>query len=237
MKALQPWIQRFEALQLRERRLAALAIAFVLAAAIYSLLVVPAEKAAKLETQRLGNLQNQREQQEAQREMLQRRLASDPDAAGKAELAGLQTEIDRLGGDLAALEVNLVSPEQMLPLLRSLLQSRPGRRLLELRALPPQSLRWQPAAAAAEVGAAALPAKPPLEPLPASAPGPALFRHGLELSFEDDYAGALDYLRQIEALPARLKVAELAIEARQWPRLQVRLRLYTLSLREGWVGV
>ena len=57
------------------------------------------------------------------------------------------------------------------------------------------------------------------------------------LRFEGEFDAVLAYLKAVEALPYRLALADLAVEAEAWPRLRIRLEVETLGLEEGWIGV
>lgn len=242
---------RIDALSLRERVLAGVATGFVLGAMIYAGFVTPAESALKTQRKALDAAQGERAAQSQQIEMLRSTLSVDPDAARKAELAGLRQQIDVLGQELLAAEVNLINPEQMLPLLRDLLEKQQALVLSAIALLPPESMRWQPPPAPTLAGTASA---PPASTAPASAatgapadagpddlgsagPSPVIFRHAVEIEFQSDYNGALRYLRAIEAVPARLNFDRLELKVESWPRLRVRLRVSTLSLREDWIGV
>jgi MSHA biogenesis protein MshJ len=69
----------------------------------------------------------------------------------------------------------------------------------------------------------------------ASATGPTLYRHGVELSVEGSYADLLSYLQALEALPQQLLWGNLELKVEQYPRVVLTLRLYTLSLASAWV--
>jgi MSHA biogenesis protein MshJ len=66
---------------------------------------------------------------------------------------------------------------------------------------------------------------------------PALYRHRVVLRFEGDYAAALDYVRAVEALPFRVRLHDLDVDAERWPALTITLTVETLGLQEGWIGV
>jgi MSHA biogenesis protein MshJ len=115
--------------------------------------------------------------------------------------------------------------------------------VLGVRALPPEVLRWSPAPAP--------PATPGAAPLAtttgdatageSSTPSiegiPALYRHRVVLRFEGDYAAALDYVRSVEALPFRVRMHDIEVDAERWPALTITLTVETLGLEEGWIGV
>jgi MSHA biogenesis protein MshJ len=47
----------------------------------------------------------------------------------------------------------------------------------------------------------------------------------------------VNYLETIEALPWRLFWDRIEVETLEYPQASIRLRAYTLSFAEGWIGV
>ena len=66
---------------------------------------------------------------------------------------------------------------------------------------------------------------------------PEIYRHGLEIEFVGDFSGTVGYLRAIEALPWRLYWDSVSYTVQEHPRALVKIKLYTLSLDKGWIGV
>ena len=64
-----------------------------------------------------------------------------------------------------------------------------------------------------------------------------LHRHGFALEFSGGYLATLNYLQALERLPWRFFWDSVDYEVMQYPRSIVRLKLYTLSLSEDWIGV
>jgi MSHA biogenesis protein MshJ len=60
--------------------------------------------------------------------------------------------------------------------------------------------------------------------------------HGLELNLRGDYHSVLSYVRQLEALPWRFNWAFMSLTMGEYPKAEVKIRLETLSLTEGWIG-
>jgi MSHA biogenesis protein MshJ len=64
-----------------------------------------------------------------------------------------------------------------------------------------------------------------------------VYLHGLEMEFEGDYFSVLHYVHRLESLKWRFGWSSLAIRMEDYPVSKVRIRLETLSLTEGWIGV
>ena len=240
--------QRFNALQPRERLLTSLAIGVLSVLAMYIFWVEPSEKAAATTKAEITTLAPQVDVARATMDRLRLELGKDPEGARRAQLEQLREEAGRIDAELRAGDVAVIPPERMPAVLRELVGRDTRLMLVGIASLPPEVLRWTPADAAAaaapaapvagEGGDATQAAAMPIEmPSPEATDAPALFRHRTEVRFEGDFNATLDYVRALEALPQRVRLRELEIDARRWPRLMVRLQVETLGVEEGWIGV
>jgi MSHA biogenesis protein MshJ len=232
--------QRFDAMQPRERLLISLAAGVLLVLGLYVLWIEPASKAAASNATQIESLAPQVESARAALALVQEELARDPEAERRLALDRLKQESGELDARLRADEAAVIPPGRMPAVLRDLLGRDARLRVLGVRALPPEVLRWSPApapmpppgtAAAAPVISTAEAAVPSSEGIP------ALYRHRVVLRFEADYAAAVDYVRAVEALPFRVRLHDLDVDAERWPVLTITLTVETLGLEEGWIGV
>jgi len=96
-------------------------------------------------------------------------------------------------------------------------------RVIGLKTLAPQDLRGAVAAA-------------PATSAPAAAPGPALYRHGVEITVEGPYADLMGYLAALEALPGpKLLWGGVKLKVERHPAVQLSFTVYTLSLDRAWI--
>lgn len=72
---------------------------------------------------------------------------------------------------------------------------------------------------------------------PAPVRGPALYRHGVELSVEGPYADLLAWLQALEAMPQKVLWGGLQMKVEEHPQVVLTLRLYTLSLDRSWLEI
>lgn len=124
----------------------------------------------------------------------------------------LEAQLEALERQLTALTDSLIPPNTMVALLRDLLD-RDDLTLVRFSTLPVQAL-----------------------PRPDDQ-APELYRHALEMTLSGSYQGVMNYLGSIEALPWRLFWDELSLETEDYPRLNIRLRVHTLSDQEEWLNV
>jgi MSHA biogenesis protein MshJ len=155
--------------------------------------------------------------------------ARDPDAANRARLASVRQEARTLGDSLAAMQKGLVAPEQMAPLLHTILQANGRLQLVALTTLPVLPVG----------GVAAAPAPPgTAAPAAANAAPPAaglLYRHGVQVTVRGSYLDMVDYMAALETLPTQLFWGAAQFQVETYPRAQLTLTLYTLSLDSKWM--
>ena len=65
----------------------------------------------------------------------------------------------------------------------------------------------------------------------------AVYQHGMRIQLEGRYVDFVQYLEALEALPWKVFWGQAALETDDYPISTFTLVLYTLSLREGWIGV
>ena len=61
-----------------------------------------------------------------------------------------------------------------------------------------------------------------------------LYRHGVEITVQGNYADMLAYLESLERLPRRVYWGALKIDAQKWPASQMTVTVYTISLEKTW---
>lgn len=142
--------------------------------------------------------------------------SSNPNAALREELEQLESALQILDNRLAERTANVVDPQQMAPLLEQVLDRQRDLKLISMQSLA---------------------AEPVFDELGRSTDGTGIFRHGLEMELEGSYLNLLEYLRALEALESSFFWEALEIESLDYPKNRIRLRVYTLSLSEDWIGV
>ena len=157
-------------------------------------------------------------------------FARDPDTASRQRLEAARTETRTLGASLAAMQRGLVAPEQMVPLLQTILRANGKLQLVGVTTLPVTSIG----------GAAPAPAGAPVPaPAPAAAapvtPAAMLYRHGVQVTVRGSYLDMVDYMAALEALPTQLFWGQADFTVEAYPRAHMTLTLYTLSLDNKWL--
>lgn len=153
--------------------------------------------------------------------------ARDPDAANRTRLSGARQEARALGDSLAAMQQGLVAPEQMAPLLQTILRANGRLQLVALTTLPVTPVGGPPTTQV--VG----PETKPTIAAPAMAG--LLYRHGVQVTVRGSYLDMVDYMAALEGLPTQLFWGPAQFQVEEYPRAQLTLTLYTLSLDSKWM--
>ena len=59
----------------------------------------------------------------------------------------------------------------------------------------------------------------------------------MELVLQGNYANILRYMQSLEKLDWRLLWDEIELETQEYPNIEIRLVISTISMREEWVGI
>ena len=228
MKRLwQRYTPQFDALTLRERVMVFAAAATILVMLAYALLL-DAESATQ---RRLasGLLQKQAEMKALQDQTVQLIGArgEDPDRGTKERIAQVGTALAQVEAGIAAEARKFTAPAQMRGVVEGLLGRNRAVTLVALRTLPVTSV--------AEARSSAPAAAPAPKPSPDS--DRLIFRHGMEITVAGSYLDLLAYVRDLEALPTQLYWGALEIDGVGYPKVLMKVTVYTLSLDRAWLNV
>ena len=219
----QKLVVRYAALSRREQLMVAAATIAAVGFLFLTLWVDPATKrAAALRTQMSG--------QQTELVALQTQIGSlksqlhDPDASNRKALAELQVRLAGVDREIGNLDDKLVPPQRMGKVLQTVLARHRGLALVSLRSLAPEPLLALPA----EKGAAEKPTTVARE---------NIYRHGLEIRVAGSYAELLAYATELEHAPQRLLFGGMTLVAKDYPRSELTLTVYTLSRERDWLAV
>ncbi len=207
----------FNSRSLRERAVLVGAVVVLILVLALVLVFDPLSKRQQALQRDIATLENSLVQLQAQETTLLSRKNLDPDREKKQRLQLLEAETEKLQGQLELRIDTLVSPSQMTLLLKDLLDRQADLRLLSLKNLPPEAV---------DLGT----------PGQEKDEAPQLYRHGLDMELSGKYLAMLNYLRELQQLPRGLVWDTVEIETSEYPKTTVHLKVYTLSLVEGWIG-
>lgn len=166
----------------------------------------------------------------------------DPDGLNRAALDETLGKLAQLDQQLHQYDSALVPPGKVPQLLNTLLIRHRGLQLVSLRTLDPAPL-LAPATNETEKTTAKREEKAS-SPLSASSPlvdrekgTNNLFKHGIEIKVAGSYPDLLAYLTELEGTAQKLLWDQMKLSVVAYPRSELTLRLYTLSLESIWLVV
>ena len=213
---LQRYADRVDAMSLRERVLIFLAVAAVLVAIADSAFFEPILRRQKASSQSTQQQQDEIRAMQAQLQAFaQARVSGGPNAK-RQRFEKRKTELAALDREIATSQRELVMPEQMAKMLSEIVKRNPNVELVSIRKLP-----------AAGLSPAATPDATP--------EGSALYRHGIEIAVSGSYLNMLNYVSQLERLSARIVWGSMDLQAGVYPKVTLKITLYTLSPDKIWL--
>lgn len=225
----QMYAARFDALARRERGMVAGAILIGLGMLGYTFVVEPQLKRYDTHAKALAKATTDLQVAEAQLIGIQAQL-KDPDAVNRNALQQSRKELDALDSKLRVVENSLVPPEKMQVFLESLLAKNRTLELVSFNTLPPTPLIERIEEKKAD-------GKTDAVPVPAAFAAPNIYKHGIEIKIAGSYNDLLMYLAEIERMPQRIIWNRNKLSTELYPRNEMTLTLYTLSLDKQWLVV
>jgi len=221
---LRDLMDRFDQLSLRERIIVLVAFLLLIALIWDSTFMAPLDRERKARLQQIGALRAEISGLDQSIEALVAQGAADPKKSIHATADSLRTEITELDRQLAGVTSGLIAPKEMSHVLEQVLARANRLTLHGLHTLPPEGVIGPPGS-----GTAAQPGAP--------AGAAQIYKHGVEIELSGSYLDTLYFLQALEALPWRFFWDRIEFTVEQHPRGRVKLRLYTLGLEAGWIGV
>jgi MSHA biogenesis protein MshJ len=211
---------RLDALSLRERVMVFACVMVAVLALGYTLVIEP--ELIKQKRLAAAMLQKHSEMKgfEAQLAQLVGGAAQEAHRGERERLARLRGELSALDVRISTEERRFTAPSQMRAVVEGLLARTRGVALVEMKTLAAETI-----APAGKPGAK-----------PASG-ARLVYRHGMELTVSGSYLELLGYARELEKLPSQLYWGSLELDAAAYPRVSMKLTLYTLSLDPAWLSV
>lgn len=204
---------RFDGLSLRERAMVSAAALVALLALVYTLLVEPELNKQRRAAAAMLQKHSEMRALDAQVQALLAARAQDPDRQRRERLAQLTAQLSQLEARILAEERRFTAPAQMRGVIENVLGRARGVALVEMKTLPVTTLASK------------------------EANERRIYRHGLELTVSGSYLDLLAYVRDLEALPTQLYWGALNVDAAQYPKVLMKLTVYTLSLDRAWLNV
>ncbi len=223
-KTLHDIEERINAHSLRERALIFLAFIAIVSVLTVNLVFAPANAEQKLLEAQLKAKTRQITQIERQIQTILLNQSRDPDVANRAKLKRLKAQIRNLDTTLQRFTKGLVTPRQMVNLVEQVLLKNRRLKIVRLENLPATPLASGTGGATGNKGKSS-----PEEGL--------IYKHGMRIQLDGRYVDIVNYLKSLEKLPWKVFWGEVTISSDDYPVTRLNLVIYTLSLRQGWIGV
>jgi MSHA biogenesis protein MshJ len=211
---LRHYTERIDALSLRERVLIFVAAALVLIAFAYLVFISPLMERDRRLVREVARRQTELAVLQAQLQAMARTSEMRPDEVERAKLAALQRQLAQLDERIGEATSRFTSPQRMRDVLQEILARNPRLQLVDLKSLPVDLFGHSDA----------------------RGPRP-IYRHAFELTVSGAYLDIYAYLRQLEGLPTRLYWRKADLAAGNYPKVVLKLTVYTLSFDPSWMSV
>lgn len=208
----------------RERMLIFFAGIALLVALLYGLGIGPSLERVKTMDTRMADQASQIIAGEAQKTQLEQQLRQDPDASTRERIASRRKDIAQIDAQLSGLQRSLVAPERMGAMLQALVGQDRRVRIVRLHNVAATPLVER------EVDTAARGKTAP------SAIEHHVFKHAVQVTVEGNYLDLLAYVARLEKQPWQVYWGRTTMVA-DYPKVQLELTLYTLSLDKAWLVV
>jgi MSHA biogenesis protein MshJ len=145
------------------------------------------------------------------------------DTSYASRVAELKKRVAAADARLAQEQQGLLPPNRIPALLEEILKRDRKLDLIALRSLPATAMTPEGTA-----------------PVTTEAQGPngiRVYRHGVEITVRGGYFDLLRYLSALESQPIRMFWKDVEIATADYPRISMKLTVYTLSLERPWVVV
>lgn len=208
--------QRVSALSLRERVFVFVAALIVVFSLVQTLAIDSGQLRKQNAVNRFQAAEASMQEIAQQKQALGGAAMRDPDQNARNILAVQQGRLAELNADLEARGRALIPPERMRQMLKDVVGSQGGIKIIGFKTLEP---------------------KPVLLPGAVEGAKPGYYRHGFEVVVSGQYAELVGYLERLEALPWKLSWNEATLDTANRPELTLTLIVHTLSLEETWLRV
>ncbi|MGB0665049.1 MAG: type II secretion system protein GspM [Pontibacterium sp.] len=245
-KACATW----DAFSRREQWLLSATVVALPLALLFVLVIEPALNTLDGMDQKIAMAQQEVESQQVIIRALESAKKPNPDATARQEIEQLANRLNSVQREISEFSDRLLSPSQMLVLLKTVLAQQKDLKVLSAKSLPvtPVFAKQMPSLVTKvnETARRQLPRGIPSNvelTSRAQAASPAdvtqkalVYKHAFEIELEGSYQALYLYLRALEALDDGFFFEYLEYTADAYPTGKILLRVHTLSIDEGWIG-
>ena len=160
---------------------------------------------------------------------------NDPNQDTNKRLVIAQQHIDKLDAQLQVKMKGLILPTQMAAILEQVLSQQTNLSFKRIQSLAAKPLLVKTPENNLEP---AIPNNSDTQAIDSPAfVDIGVYQHGIEMEFTGSYLDTLSYLKQLKQLPWNFYWDDVLFDVVKYPHSSVVIRVHTLSLKEGWLGV
>jgi MSHA biogenesis protein MshJ len=210
----QHYVERLDAMALRERVLIFAALALMLILIANTVFIAPLRAKQRQLATEMAQQQKDVAGLQDQLQRLVQGSAGDPDAPNRVRRTALSEELRQLNARIVEEQRRFTPPQHMRAMLEEMLEKNRGLALVDLKTLPVAPIDGQRAGASG-----------------------GMYRHGIELTVRGGYGELYEYLRTLEKLPNQLYWSRAELTVAKFPLLTLKLTVHTLSFDRAWLVV
>ncbi|MCG8324644.1 MAG: hypothetical protein MI673_03935 [Thiotrichales bacterium] len=226
MTALTAYMDKIDNLTLRERVILLAGGLILILLFWFNLFHEPLEKEKEALRIEIDQKRGEAETLALQLQILSGKKQEDPNERNRQRREELEAELAVSKDAIVAATTNLVAPDRMPQLLKSVLSGIPGLQLVKLNGLGKTPLIEPEPAAEGEEQATMT--QEPFE---------TAYKHGMRIEFEGDFLTTVQYIRKLESLEWRFFWDSVELRVQEYPRSVSSVTLYTLSMEQDWIGI
>ncbi|MDE1235426.1 type II secretion system protein GspM [Vibrio aestuarianus] len=205
---------KFSKLSQREKVLIALCGLVVCVLLIFSVLLEPTLKSITANKLQLQSLEQSNQRIQGDILLLTAKLNKDPNKEIDIEFKQLLAQSQELSLELSSVVDSLITPAQMAELLESVLASSQNLKLVSLESLSAETIADN--SKTSEYS--------------------GYYVHPVRLEFTGEYFAILNYLASLESLPMKYYWRHFQYSVEDYPQARVIMEVYTLGVRQEFIG-
>lgn len=229
MAGIKEQLEKIDNLSLRERIILLVGGFILILILWFNFFYEPLNAEKEALRTRIDQKRSETETLTLQLQVLQERKQPDPNEKNRQQREQLLADIGQSRNEIISATTNLVAPDRMPELLKTVLTKIKGLQLVKLNGLGKTPLLetaenkedGEKADAAADT----------------DYEFDTAYKHGMKIVFEGDFFSTLEYIKKLESLEWRFFWDSVEFKVEDYPRTLSSVTLYTLSLDQNWIGI
>lgn len=213
---LKPYVEKFDALSIRERALIVVTVLVLVGYLWWYLFAQKSLSETRLVEQQNIALESEIQVMDITYQQISQRIQQGVHKPQEQQLVLLQAELDRLNSQLQQKTLELINPDDMFNLMQQLIFSESKLKLTGLKRKR---------------------VTPVFESNPGEDEQAEIYRHVMQMGFKGSYRDILNYIRKLEDLEWKLIWDHISLKLDEYPLIDVEIEISTLSDSQHWVGL